>query len=60
MKYIYRLIFSLLASSPVLVFADLRNDIIPNSRENPTALSSIETGTGLLDSVLLFIKDSLF
>jgi len=38
--------------------ASLRNDIIPD--QNATAITATEDGTGLLDAVLLYIKDSIF
>jgi len=40
------------------VSADLQNDIIPN--QNATIINATEDGTGLLDAVLLYIKDSIF
>lgn len=63
--------FKISMKKPILILSSLlvfmhshmvqgfsKDDIIPS--QNPTVLNATEDGTGLLDAVLLFFKDSLF
>jgi Type IV secretion system pilin len=54
MKYLF---FLFLTFPNSLFSAFDKKDIIPTTA---TALTSVETGTGFLDGILLWVKDSLF
>ncbi len=56
-KTLYTFLGSILSLDYIGVSAFSKDDIIPT--EN-TAINATEDGTGLLDAVLLYIKDSIF
>lgn len=56
-KIFYRTIIFILSVLPFSVLGFEKSDIIPTSA---TAINATEDGSGLLDAVLLYIKDSIF